>query len=407
MEKYSGLSVFISCLNGHGKSDLGVIMRETGALNGITVLDLSRLLPGPYASMILADHGARVICLEDQRFAAEAFADNTVNRGKEHMSLNLKSEQGKKIFFQLAQSADVVLEGFRPGVTARLGVDYETVKSVNPKIVYCSITGYGQSGPYSGLVGHDANYLSVAGVLDINGEAGGRPLIPGIQIADMAGGGMNAVIGIMLALYSRESTGQGQYIDISMTDGSLSLMSLALTLQQAAGGPLQRGDSLLSHHYAFYNTYETADGRYLSIGALEHRFWKNLCEFFEVPDYIPLQYDENRREEILEFFRRQFKSRSLAHWKEVLANRDICWAPVQNLSEALEDPNFSHREMVVALSGKEGRRLTALGAPVKLSDTPPRVEGMPPDFGADTRAILQELGYEQAAIESLVQEGAV
>ncbi|MGM0788187.1 MAG: CaiB/BaiF CoA transferase family protein, partial [Thermodesulfobacteriota bacterium] len=207
-------------------------MEKTGALKGITVLDMSRLLPGPYASMVLADHGARVICIEDRRFAREAFKNNTVNRGKEHMALNLKSEEGRKIFFRLARSADVILEGFRPGVTKRLGVDYESVKSVNPKIVYCSITGYGQSGPYSGLVGHDANYLSVAGVLDLIGEPDGRPVIPGIQIADMAGGGMNAVIGIMFALYSREKTGTGQYIDISMTDGSMSLLSLAVSLQQ-------------------------------------------------------------------------------------------------------------------------------------------------------------------------------
>ncbi|MFO7839414.1 MAG: CaiB/BaiF CoA-transferase family protein [Desulfosalsimonadaceae bacterium] len=382
-------------------------MAKTSALSGITVLDISRLLPGPYASMILADHGARVICMEDKRFAAEAFEDNMIYRGKEHMSLNLKSENGKKIFFQLAQSADVILEGFRPGVTARLGVDYERVKSVNPQIIYCSISGYGQTGPYSSFAGHDINYLSVAGVLDGIGETGGRPLTPGVQIADMAGGSMNAVIGIMLALFSRQRTGEGQYIDISMTDGSLSLLSFGLTIQQATGIPLQRSNWLLSHRYASYNTYETSDGCYLSIGALENRFWKNLCEYFGVPEYIPLQYDEDRREEMLEFFRRQFKSQTLEHWKTVLAEREICWAPVQTPSEALEDPLFAQREMVLELSGKDGRSMTALGAPVKLSKTPARVEGMPSEFGADTRGILKELGYSETAIDSLVQEGSV
>ncbi len=380
---------------------------KTGALSGITVLDLSRLLPGPFASMILADHGARVICVEDRRFAGEALKNNTVNRGKQHMSINLKSGQGKEIFFQLVKSADVVLEGFRPGVTARLGVDYETVSSVNPKIVYCSITGYGQSGPYSGYVGHDANYLSIAGVLDLIGQADGPPVIPGIQIADMAGGGMNAVIGIMLALYSREKTGSGQYIDISMTDGSMSLLSLAVSLQQISSRPVKRGDSHLAHRYACYNVYETADGRYLSIGAVENRFWKNLCDYFGVPQYTPLQYDDDRREEIIDFFRQKFKSQPLSHWKEALEGLEICWAPVHTLSEALQDPCFDHREMVVDLQGKNGQSLTALGAPVKLSATPPEVSGMPPEFSQDTQAILKELGYGDDEIDTFAGQGVI
>ncbi|MFP4000264.1 MAG: CaiB/BaiF CoA transferase family protein [Desulfobacterales bacterium] len=382
-------------------------MGKTGTLSDIMVLDLSRLLPGPYASMILADHGARVICMEDRRFAGEALKSNTVNRGKQHMTLNLKSEEGKRIFFQLAESADVVLEGFRPGVTSRLGVDYESVSSVNPGIVYCSITGYGQNGPYSGFVGHDANYLSQAGVLDLIGEPGGRPVIPGIQIADMAGGGMNAVIGIMLALYNREKTGKGQYIDISMTDGSMSFLSLAVSLQQATGKQLHRGDSYLSHRYACYNTYETQDGRYLSIGAVENRFWKNLCEYFKVPEYTSLQYDDDRREEILEFFRSRFLSRPLSYWKETLAGLEICWAPVQTLSEALEDPCFSHRQMVVQLSEEGAKPLTALGSPVKLSENPAVIKGMPPEFGKDTTAILRQLGYSDAQIAAFAEKGVI
>jgi crotonobetainyl-CoA:carnitine CoA-transferase CaiB-like acyl-CoA transferase len=180
-----------------------------GALDGITVLDMSRLLPGPYASMILADHGARVIAIEDRRFAGEALGTAAVNRNKQHMTLNLKSDKGRDVFFKLAASADVVLEGFRPGVTKRLGVDYEAVRTVNPGIIYCSITGYGQTGPYRDVAGHDVNYLSVAGVLDLIGEAGGAPVIPGIQIADMAGGGMNAVIGILMAMIRKTENRQG------------------------------------------------------------------------------------------------------------------------------------------------------------------------------------------------------
>jgi len=201
-------------------------MTTNGALSGITVLDLTRLLPGPYCSMILADHGARVIAVEDKRFMADGLFMNTIYRNKEHVSLNLKTDKGKEIFFKLAQKADIVTEGFRPGVTERLGVDYESVKKVNPEIIYCSITGYGQTGPYRDRVGHDANYLSIAGVLDLIGEQNQPPSIPGVQLADIAGGGMNAAIGILLALHSREKTGKGQYIDISMTDSMVGFLPI-------------------------------------------------------------------------------------------------------------------------------------------------------------------------------------
>ena len=198
-----------------------------GALDGITVIDLSRLLPGPYCSMILADHGARVIAIEGRQFVADGLFFNTINRNKEHMSLNLKTEEGKQIFSRLVEKADVVLEGFRPGVVDRLGVDYGSVRKVNPKIIYCAITGYGQDGPFRDRVGHDVNYLSFAGVLNLMGEADRPPSIPGIQIADIAAGGMNAAIGILLALFAREKTGKGQYIDISMTDGMVGFLPIA------------------------------------------------------------------------------------------------------------------------------------------------------------------------------------
>ena len=207
-------------------------MLKPGALDGITVIDLSRLLPGPYCSMILADHGARVIAVENKRFMADGLFFNTINRNKEHMTLNLKTDAGQQIFFKLIEKADVLLEGFRPGVVGRLGVDYESVRKVNPNIIYCSITGYGQDGPFRDRVGHDVNYLSFSGVLNLIGEPDRPPSIPGIQIADVAAGGMNAAIGILLALFAREKAGRGQYIDISMTDGMVGFLPLALYFQQ-------------------------------------------------------------------------------------------------------------------------------------------------------------------------------
>jgi crotonobetainyl-CoA:carnitine CoA-transferase CaiB-like acyl-CoA transferase len=382
-------------------------MTKTGALSGITVIDLSRLLPGPYCSMILADHGARVIAIEDKRFLADGLFFNLINRNKEHMALNLKSAEGKEIFFQLIKNADVVLEGFRPGVVDRLGVDYQAVSKLNPRIVYCSITGYGQDGPYRDRVGHDANYLSYAGVLNLIGEADRPPSIPGVQFADIAGGGMNAAIGILLALFAREKTGKGQYIDISMTDGMVGFLPASLFFSQVTGQEPRRADSFLSHRYACYNTYETSDGRYLSIGAVENRFWKKLCEVLKVPDFAALQYDDERRQEILEYMRTTFKSKTLEEWEEILGDLDICWGRVQSLREVLEDPLFLEREMVVELQGRDGKESKTLGVSVKLSDTPGSVRTPPVDFGESTAAILGELGYSQKEIKALEEKEVI
>src|SRR5210317_1183831 len=331
-------------------------MLKAGALSGITVIDLSRLLPGPYCSMILADHGARVIAIESRRFMADGLFFNTINRNKEHMSLNLKTEAGKQIFYRLVEKADVVLEGFRPGVVDRLGADYESVRKVNPKIIYCSITGYGQDGPFRDRVGHDVNYLSFSGVLNLIGEPDRPPSIPGIQIADVAAGGMNAAIGILLALFAREKTGRGQYIDISMTDGMVGFLPVALYFKHLTGKDPRRADAVLSHRYACYNTYETADGRFLSIGAVENRFWKRLCEHLGVPEYATLQYHDSRRKEILEFMRSTFKKKTLDEWTNELADLEICWGRVQTLSEVLDDPLFREREMILELQGKTGEK---------------------------------------------------
>jgi crotonobetainyl-CoA:carnitine CoA-transferase CaiB-like acyl-CoA transferase len=368
-------------------------MVKHGALDGITVIDLSRLLPGPYCSMILADHGARVIAVEDKRFLADGLFFNLINRNKEHMSLNLKTEKGQEIFYRLIEKADVLLEGFRPGVVDRLGVDYESVRRVNPNIVYCSITGYGQNGPFRDRVGHDANYLSYAGVLDLIGEKDRPPSIPGVQIADIAGGGMNAAIGILLALLARQNTGKGQYIDISMTDGMVGFLPAALFFRQLTGQEPKRADGLLSHRYACYNTYETADGRYLSIGAVENRFWKQLCDTLGVPEYAPLQYDDQRRQEIQQYMRKTFRQKTLDEWDAILGDLDICWGKIQSTREVLEDPLFLQREAVVEIEGRDGKISKTLGVTVKLSETPGSVRTPPVDFGESTAAVLQELGY--------------
>ncbi|MDQ1330132.1 MAG: hypothetical protein QG578_395 [Thermodesulfobacteriota bacterium] len=382
-------------------------MTNKGALSGIKVIDLSRLLPGPYCSMILADHGARVIAVEDKRFLSDGLFFDPVNRNKEHISLNLKTAEGKEIFFKLIKDADVFMEGFRPGVAAKLGVDYETLSKSNPGLIYCSISGYGQTGPYRDRVGHDANYLSIAGVLDITGEKERAPAIPGVQIADIAGGGMNAAIGILLALFAREKTGAGQYIDISMTDSMVSFLPVPLFFRQLTGQITNRGDAFLSHRYACYNTYETADGRYLSIGAVENRFWKRLCEIMGVPDYALLQYDEGRRTEITGFMRAAFRKKTLDEWETVLSSEDVCWGRIQNLQEVLDDPLFIEREMITEYTAKNGEKRKALGVPIKLSETPGAVRTPPPAFGENTGDILRELGYENDRIKEFGEKGVI
>jgi len=382
-------------------------MLDNGALTGITVLDLSRMLPGPYCSMILADHGARVIAIEDRRFQADGLFFPTINRNKAHMALNLKTAAGKAIFMQMAKTADVILEGFRPGVTARLGVDYATIAALNPGIVYCSISGFGQNGPFTDRAGHDVNYLSLAGVLEMIGEKKRTPVIPGIQIADIAGGGLNAAIGILLALVARQKTGRGQYIDISMTDGMAAFLPLACFFTDVTGKPPQRGNAMLSHRYGCYNVYETADGRYIAIGAVENRFWTVLCEHLGRPSYSPLQYDEARRQEIIEDLRGIFKTKTMAQWETELGVLDACASPVLTLTEAMGADHLKQRGMVAAYTTPEGRPATAPGIAIKLSATPGTLRADPVGFGASTADILKELGYTAEQIAELGRDGVI
>jgi crotonobetainyl-CoA:carnitine CoA-transferase CaiB-like acyl-CoA transferase len=299
------------------------------------------------------------------------------------------------------------MEGFRPGVTKRLGIDYETVKKVNPQIIYCSITGYGQTGPYRDRVGHDANYLGIAGVLDLIGDHGKPPSIPGVQFADIAGGGMNGALGILLALYAREKTGKGQYIDISMTDAMAAFLPIAMFFRQITGKAPARSDNMLSHRYACYNSYETKDKKFLTICAVEHKFWKSLCELLEVSEYAPLQYDENRRLEIIDFMRNTFKQKTLEEWQSILGELDIAWGPVHNLEEAMQDEHLRHREMFTEFTNEHGNLTSTIGIPVKLSETPGSLRSQPPTFGKNTEEVLAELGYTKEEIQILVEENIV
>ena len=378
------------------------------ALEGIKILDLSRLFPGPYCSMILADLGAEVLRIEDRRFAGEGSGMPTVMRNKRHMTLNLKHPQAKEIFYRLAREGDVILEGFRPGVTKRLGIDYETIRKINGKIIYCSVTGYGQDGPYKDMVGHDVNYLSFGGVLGLNGEAGGDPVIPPIQVADMAAGGMNAALGIMAALIARQRTGQGQYIDISMLDGIVAMLPFPVSLLWGRGQSPRRGDTLLSGRFPCYSVYETKDGGFISLGALEPRFWEALCRKLGRDDFIVGQYEEGRKkEEIFSFLRQTFKGKTREEWLQELQELDVCVGKVLSLEETLRDPQVVSRRMVTEFHDPRKGKMKLLSSPLKLADTPPDIRTAPANFGEHTEEVLGGLGFNSGQIEEMKKAGVV
>ncbi len=378
-----------------------------GALDDILVLDLSRLLPGPYCSMILADHGARVIAVEDRRFEKESLPVlDGVNRNKEHMALNLDALPIWEIFAALARRADVILEGFRPGVTRRLGVDYESVKAVNSRIIYCSLTGYGQTGPMRDRAGHDINFAGHGGALSLIGPADGPPCIPGVQLGDLAGG-LYAAIGILMALHARERTGEGQYIDVAMTDSITALLPYAAGMFWQTGQPPRRGDSDWSHRYAYYNIYRTRDGKHITMAPLEPRFWKAVCRWFDRPDFIPIQHDLSRQPEVIRFFEEAFLEKDMDEWMAIFNEMDVCIGPVSDVDAVLRGENARAREMVIHLDSGDGQTTPFLGTPVKLDRTPGGVRTLPPAFGRDTAAILRELGYDKTHIDAFSDDGVI
>lgn len=373
-------------------------------LDGVRVVDLSRLYPGPFCSMLLADFGADVLCVEDRRYEGEPSMPSAM-RGKRHACLDLKRREGREIFLALADRADVLLEGFRPGVTERLGIGYEALHARNPRLVYCSVTGYGQTGPWRDMVGHDLNYLAMAGLLDQTGSGpDAPPAIPGTQLADVAGGGMQAALGILLALHARERSGAGQHVDVSMTDGVMGMMGYATTFWWMAGQKLERGRSMLTGRYPWYRTYRCADGRYLSIGAVERRFWSGICGHFGRPEWTPLQHDEAALPGMHAFFEARFAAKPRDAWFEELRPLDVCVAPVLDVEEAFDSEHARVRGLVAEVD-VDGRRQKLLGVPLKLSATPGRVERRPPRFGEHTDEVLRELGHPPAAIAALRAKG--
>jgi crotonobetainyl-CoA:carnitine CoA-transferase CaiB-like acyl-CoA transferase len=390
-------------------------------LEGIKILDLSRLAPGPFCSMLLGDMGADVLLIEapaDGKLAPaiggargqdleKAAAYNTMSRNKRSMVLNLREPDAREIFYKLADDADVVLEGFRPGVVKRLGVDYETLRQRNDRIVYCSLSGFGQTGPYSQLVGHDINYISVGGALGMIGWPDQPPAIPMNIIADFAAGGLHAAFGILTALMARERTGKGQNVDIAMSDGVLYLLASLTGSVLAGGSSPTRGGTILNGSVPHYNVYECADGGWISIGSLEPHFFVNLCKALGREDFIPQQWDAAKRDEIFEYFRAQFKSKTRDEWFEILKQTDVCAGPVYSLEEALNDPHNRARDMLIEVDHPTLGKVKQLGIGTKLSETPGKVRSTAPLPGQHTDEVLASIGYDEGAITALRERGVV
>jgi len=392
-------------------------------LEGTRVLDLSRLAPGPFCTMLLGDLGADVIVVEappealhgalsidqavDPNSLERARAYNALGRNKRSIVLNLRQDAARDVFYRLAKTADVVLEGFRPGVVKRLGVDYETLRDVNPRLVYCSLSGFGQDGPYASAVGHDINYIALTGMLDMIGWADEPPGIPLNIIADYAAGGLHAAYAILAALLARDKTGRGQYLDIAMSDGVMYLLAAALSQHFAGGGTMHRGQGMLNGGVPYYNVYETKDGGWMSVGCLEPHFFANLCRALDCDDLIPVQHDPSHQAEVFNRFRESFLTKTRDEWTALLKGVDVCVAPVQSLAEAVADPQNRHRGMVVEVEHSALGKVPQVGVATKLSDTPGRVRHTAPRPGQHTDEVLLEMGLSARDITTLRDAGAV
>lgn len=371
------------------------------ALTGIRVLDMSRLLPGPYCTMLLADFGAEVIKIEepgkgDYSRSFPPFLKDfgywhlQLNRNKQSVVLDLKSEEGKNIFLELVKTADVVVESYRPGVLKKLGVDYEAAAKVNPKIIYCSLSGYGSKGPLVHKADHDLGYLSLAGVTAMSGEADGAPAIPGVLMADM-NAALSAGMSIMIALRHAALTGQGQEIDISLFNVAMNLMPGAASLFFGSGFVAERGNNWLTGAYANYNIYATADGRYVSVGCLEKKFWRNLCIGLGKEELIDMIDDESNHPYLKEQLAEAFKQKTMREWEKFFADKDACVTPVLNFKEAVESEQVQANEMVLNVQDDELGEYQQLGFAMKLIKTPAQLNKRAPRLGEDTEKILAQL----------------
>jgi crotonobetainyl-CoA:carnitine CoA-transferase CaiB-like acyl-CoA transferase len=367
--------------------------------------------------MILADLGAEVVRVEHPNHpdpihylppfsGNESVAYFALNRSKRSLALDIRREEGRSVFFDLVKKADVVVEQFRPGVLDNMGIGYGAAASFNPQIIYLSLTGFGQDGPYSRKAGHDINYISMAGLLSLVKQED-EIVLPGFQVADVAGGSYMAIIGCMAALWRREKNGKGERVDVAMTDAVLPLLTLQLAQQWGAQGP-DSPINLLDGSFAFYGVYRCSDGKPVSLGALEPKFWINFCRMVGREDWMPRQFstgEEGRglRKEVGSLF----KEKTRKEWLELAEAHDACLSPVHELADIENDPHLRSRQMIIEMDCGEGVNLKGIGLPIKFSGSQPDAPDPAPGVGRDSVEILDEIGYSPGRIEELIKQGIV
>ena len=376
----------------------------TGPLLGIRILDLTRLLPGPLGTMMMADMGADVIKIENPEspdyvrafppyLNGESANYLAFNRSKRSLALNYNTAEGQKKFFDLVETADVVVEQFRPGFLDKIGIGYEAARAVNPRIIYVSVTGYGQTGPYAHLAGHDLNYIAHAGVLGMTGDNPAQaPAVPGVQIADIAGGSYMSVIGTLAALQARTRTGVGQHVDVSMTDGAMPLLSAVYALH-AGGQNVQRGTAPLSGGIVNYGVYACQDQKYVALGTLEPKFWVKFCTLVQKPDWAGFVLPKNTAERA--DFKAQigalFATQPQQYWTELGLAHDLLISPVYDLEDLENDPHLQARQMILTQDHPRAGSFKTIGIPIKFSGTPAAPAWPAPAMGEDTAAILASI----------------
>ncbi|MBY9003845.1 MAG: CoA transferase [Candidatus Lokiarchaeota archaeon] len=401
-------------------------------LKNIKVLDLSRMLPGPYCSMILADLGAEIIHVNDPQFAygnpppffqkgryRESAFNSILMRNKKSITLNLKKEKAREILYALVKQSDVVLETFRPKVSNKLKIDYKTLSDINKSIIYCSLTGYGQNGPYEQIAGHDMNYVGICGMVDLNRpreifglkDQARDPIVPCIQSADI-GGGLVAAIGILGAIIERSTNPgyEGQYIDISMLDTVFSFMPMtaALHFSKYLNDGMVKNENILHGNCPYYSIYKTKDGKYVTVGAIEVKFWRDLCTGLGREDLkIKQMAQGEEREEVFHEVQKEFITKTQTEWLEIFKDLDACVMPVKSFAQACDDPQIKARKMVIELDHPKFGKIPNMVSPIKYSRTPLLIRSLAPKIGLHTKEILKSLGYLTEDIREFIQQGII
>ena len=387
-------------------------MAVAGPLKGIVVLDFTRLLPGPFATQLLANLGADVIKIEDPAIGdymrtvpptiqGISYAYLMVNRGKRSLAIDLKTKEGRQILYKLVPKADILVEQFRPGVMKKLGADYRALARRNRRLIYCSFSGYGQTGPMKDVAGHDITFEAHAGILGVTASRDGKPVIPGVPIADLASA-YNAAFSLLVALRTRDKTRKGEFIDISIFDTSVSLMVLNLARLMATGEEPVAGETLLTGTFPFYNLYETKDGRWMAVAAVEPKFWKRLCEILGVPEFIDSQFSDDREKAIVvRALTERFRGRTLAEWEPLFLGEDLPVIGVRRVSDVVNDPQVEARGLLPATAIPGLGRMPVFAHPARHSVSESRTPGRAPSKGEDTDSILGSLGYTMKQIEAL------